>query len=101
MAPRAIINWAIYSSLPPKEAEYQLAHVNDNKRGTLAATYIVCVPVLFLAVVMRFVSRRIGRIEYRADDWTMVVGLVSISSCWPTVSLFFSFRSSDLSDNSS
>lgn len=80
MAPKAIINWAIYDSLPPEEAKYQLAHINDSKRAAIATAYIVCVPIIFLAVVLRFISRRIGRTKYGADDWIMVMGLVTISS---------------------
>ena len=76
MAPPEAINWAIYNSLPPKEAEYQLAHVHDSKRVSLAIAYIICIPTIFLAVLMRFVSRRIGHIKYGADDWMMVLGLV-------------------------
>lgn len=79
MAPQTV-NWAIYNSLPPAEAQYQLAHINDNKKRSIAAAYIVCVPIIFLAVIMRFVSRRIGRTSYGADDWIMVLGLV-LSSC--------------------
>lgn len=77
MAPQAI-NWAIYNSLPPEEAQYQLAHIHDSKRKSIATAYIICVPIIFLAVIMRFVSRRIGRTALRADDWIMVLGLV-----WP------------------
>ena len=79
MAPKAIINWAIYDSLPPGEAKYQLAHINDSKRAAIATAYIICVPIIFLAVVLRFVSRRIGRTKYGADDWIMLMGLVTIS----------------------
>ena len=75
MAPQAI-NWLIYNSLPPDEAQYQLAHVHDSRKRSIAAAYIVCIPIVFLSVMMRFVSRRIGRTSYGADDWTMVLGLV-------------------------
>ena len=78
MAPPETINWAIYNSLPPKEAEHQLAYVHDNKRASIAITYIICLPTTFVAVLMRFVSRRIGHIKYGADDWIMVLGLVII-----------------------
>ena len=75
MAPQAI-NWAIYNSLPPDEGQYQLAHVHDSRKISIAATYIVCVPISLLSVIMRFVSRRIGRTLYGADDWIMVMGTV-------------------------
>lgn len=80
MAPQAIINWTIYKSLPPKEAQYQLSHINDSKTVSLAIAYLICFPIHVLALTMRFVSRRIGRTEYGVDDWTMLVGLVIRSS---------------------
>ena len=79
MIPQAGVNWAIYHSLPPEEAQYQLAHFNDSKRASIATAYIICIPIQVLAVIMRFVSRRIGRTKYGADDWIMLAGLVFIS----------------------
>lgn len=88
MAPQATVNWAIYNRLPPEEAQYQLAHINDSKRAAIAPAYIISVPIIFLAVIMRFVSRRIGRTKYGADDWIMLVGLVLIFSYWLPVLLY-------------
>ena len=75
MAPQ-VINWAMYSDLPPEAARYQLAHVNDSKRKSIAAAYIISYLISFSAVIMRFISRRIGRIPYHSDDWSIVVALV-------------------------
>ena len=83
MAPQAITNWAVDNSFRPKEVQYELAHLNDGRELSVAAAYIVCVAIILLAVIMRFVSRRIGRIKYEADDWTMVVALVLIPSSSP------------------
>ena len=80
MAPQTIINWASYNSLPPDQAQYQLAHINDSKRAAFLAAYIVSVSTSLLAIIMRFVSRRIGRTKYGADDWIMLVALVLIMS---------------------
>lgn len=74
MAPQAI-NWAIYNSLPPEEAQYQLAHIHDSKRFSIAIAYIITFPISFMAIIMRFVSRRISQTRYGADDWIMVVAL--------------------------
>ena len=78
MAPRDVINWAIYNSLPPEEAQYQSAHVHDSKRASIAITFSICLPIQLLAVLMRLISRRIGRTKYGTDDWVMVLGLVII-----------------------
>lgn len=80
MAPQAVINWAIYDGLPPKEAEYQLAHIKDSKRFATLTAYIVSVSISLLAVVMRFLSRRIARTKYGADDWIMLAASVLILS---------------------
>ena len=76
MASQENINWIIYESLPPEEAQYQLVHINESKRASIVITYIICIPILVLAIIMRFVSRRIGRTKYGADDWVMLLGLV-------------------------
>ena len=75
MAPQEI-NWAIYKSLPPEQAQYQLAHVHERRRKSIAVAYAICLSIAFVAVIMRFVSRRIGRSSYGADDWSMVVAMV-------------------------
>lgn len=80
MAPQAVINWAIYNSLPLEEARYQLAHINDSERVATLTSYIVSVSICLLAVIMRFVSRRIGRTKYGADDWIMLAATVLIFS---------------------
>ena len=80
MAPQTAINWAFYNSLPPDQAQYQMAHINDSKKVTILTAYIISVSISLLAVIMRFVSRRVGRIKYGADDWTMLAALVLILS---------------------
>ena len=70
------INWAVYSSLPPQEAKYQLAHIHDDKTTSFIVAYALCLPLAFLAVITRFASRRIGRVLYGADDWMIVVAFV-------------------------
>ena len=83
MAPPAI-NWAIYNSLPPEEAQYQLENIHDSKRKSMAVAYIICYSISFTAVILRFISRRIGRIPYGADDWFIVlaqVGSQNQSTC--------------------
>ena len=78
MAPQAGVNWATYNSLPPEEAKYQLAHIKDSKKVATLTAYIISVCISLLAVIMRFVSRRIARTKYGADDWIMLTALVLI-----------------------
>ena len=81
MPPQAAVNLATYNSLPPEEAQYQLAHIKDSRRVATLTAYIVSACISLLAVIMRFVSRRIARTKYGADDWIMLAALVLISSC--------------------
>ena len=80
MASQGNINWAIYNSLPPEQAQYQLAHIHESKMTSIIVTYAICLPILVLANIMRFVSRRIGRTKYGIDDWAMLLGLVILFS---------------------
>lgn len=75
MAPQEI-NWAIYHSLPIEQAQYQVAHIHQRRTKDIATSYFICLPIAFIAIIMRFVSRRIGRSSYGADDWVMVVAMV-------------------------
>lgn len=75
MAPQEI-NWEIYHSLPLEQAQYQLAHVSERQTKEIAATYSICLPLALVAILMRFVSRRIGRSSYGADDWMIIVAMV-------------------------
>ena len=86
MASQESINWAIYDSLPPEEAQYQLARIHESKTALVVVTYAICLPIMVLAIVMRFVSRRIGRTKYGADDWVMLLGLVILFFCRATSS---------------
>ena len=78
MAPQAGVNWATYNSLPPEEAEYQLAHLKDSRKVATLTAYIISICITLIAVIMRFVSRRIARAKYGADDRIMLVALVLI-----------------------
>lgn len=76
MSPQQI-NWAIYQSLPPEQAQYQLAHIHESKIDQVAISYFISLPIAVLAIIMRFLSRRIGGTPYGADDWVIVVALVT------------------------
>ena len=81
MAPQ-VINWAMYNSLPPEDARYQLAHVHDSKKKSMAAAYIISYLITFSAVITRFISRRIGRVPCYTDDWCIIVALVGDPFPW-------------------
>ena len=72
------INWAVYMSLPPAEAQYQLDHVHESRFQAIASSQIACLIIAFIAIILRFVSRRLSKTPIKADDWMIVVALVSI-----------------------
>ena len=65
------------TSIPSAALDYQLLHIHDSRVPEIVATLAVCLPAAYIAVVLRFASRRIGKIPWKADDWWLVVGLVS------------------------
>ncbi|MCJ1455501.1 hypothetical protein MMC28_005856 [Mycoblastus sanguinarius] len=58
------------------EIAYQTAHSSDDRRPTVIVPNIVCPIAAYVAVLLRFESRRIARTKLRADDWWIVAGLI-------------------------
>ena len=68
------------ASMPtPAEILYQEKHISDTKVPDIIATNAICFPIACIAVLLRFISRRRSKIEYEADDWLIVAGLVRLS----------------------
>ena len=66
------------ASMPtPAEIEYQMTHAPDNRVSQLIAVNAVCFTIACTAVVLRFIARRMARVDYGADDCLVVIGLVS------------------------
>lgn len=71
------------ASMPtPTEVLYQEKHISDNQVPNIIATNAICFPIACAAVLLRFISRRISKIKYEADDWLIVAGLVRLSPCY-------------------
>ena len=70
------VNWEVYFTLPPAEAEYQLAHVGQNRAGLMMGLMYGGLLLDFVAVALRFASRRISKTRLQADDWIMVTSWV-------------------------
>lgn len=67
------------ASLFPNEVQYQQAHIDEDKSPRIIAACVVCLVAAFLVVILRFVSRRLVRSPLQADDYTIIVSLVSES----------------------
>ena len=68
------------SALTQQEILYEMEHIGDNKGPSLIAAYAVCISLAYVAVFLRFISRRIGKNALLADDWMVVVALVRHSA---------------------
>ena len=59
--------------------EYQIAHENQTRVPALVASGAICLSAAYASVILRFTSRRLSRTAIKADDWAIVLGLVSTS----------------------
>ncbi|KAL2038022.1 hypothetical protein N7G274_009242 [Stereocaulon virgatum] len=58
------------------EITYQETHLGDDRRATIIVPNVVFIVAAMVAVILRFESRRIARIELKADDWWIAGGLI-------------------------
>ena len=64
------------SALTPAEILYQQQHIGDDLRADIAVCNGMCLGIAVVAVILRFVCRRIARVPLGMDDWTVVIALV-------------------------
>lgn len=65
------------ASMPtPAEIIHQEKHISDDKIPNIIAANAICFPIACIAVLLRFVSRRMSKIKYEADDWLIIAGLL-------------------------
>ena len=57
--------------------QYQLEHINDDKTPTIVAVYSLGYVLAVSAVGLRFLSRKVSDLPLLADDWVILVALVS------------------------
>lgn len=62
-------------SLPTSAISYQEQHIHDNKKPDLIAASAICLSAAYIAVALRFVSRRRARNALGADDYAVVLAL--------------------------
>lgn len=64
----------------PASLAYQKAHIGDDKRANIIAGNVVGILVAYIAVYLRFLSRRLARTPVKGDDILILGSLVSPSS---------------------
>ena len=67
------------ASLSPSEVQYQQEHIHEDKAANIIAACGICITAAYLAVILRFVSRRLSKTSLQSDDYTIVIALVRIS----------------------
>lgn len=60
----------------PAELSYEQTHINESRVTGLLVSNILCLGLAYVAVALRFLCRRVGRIKYDWDDWLILLGLV-------------------------
>lgn len=79
------INSEIYFGLPPEESQRQLQRISETRIPELLTSHIICLLVAYIAVALRFVSRRLKRNGYHVDDWLMLGALVVLTALFAAV----------------
>ncbi len=65
------------SHLPPAEIKNELAHIKDDRSHDMVVSCAICTTAAIAAVILRFIARRLSKAKIMADDWMIVVALVS------------------------
>ena len=64
------------SRLPPQVIEYQLSHINDDRKAEVQGVSIAFFGAAAIAVVLRLLARRLTGAGYRKDDFFIIITLV-------------------------
>ena len=64
--------------LPQAERDYQLSRPNEFACPGMNAFTIAGMVIISSAVGLRFLARKAAKLEWKADDYTLLVGLVSL-----------------------
>lgn len=67
------------SSQDPAFIADQKAHFHEDRRAGIIISNIVLLVVAYVAVILKFVARRLARTEFKADDYWNWLSLVRSS----------------------
>ena len=62
---------------------YQLAHINESRKGHVIAVNAAMITVSTVSVTLRFVSRRLVNAPIKYDDYAILVALVRMTVAPP------------------
>ena len=63
----------------PTEIQYQLLHIHEDRSKDIVNSNAICMVIAIVAVTLRFVSRRLCKAAFLADDYVCLAALVSLS----------------------
>ena len=63
-----------------KEIAEQYANTNDDRRREMLVAFTISFSLAIIAVILRFVSRRIIKAGLQADDYLVIAALVTLLS---------------------
>lgn len=64
----------------PAEIQYQLSHIHEDRSKDIVNSNTICMVIAIVAVILRFVSRRLCKVAILADDYVCLAALVSMSN---------------------
>ena len=67
--------------------EYQKEHINDTRVPMIMTSIIAWFIIAYVAVALRFISRRISRTALKGDDWCILGSLVSLAQLCQSIHL--------------
>ncbi|KAL9135858.1 MAG: hypothetical protein Q9175_002947 [Cornicularia normoerica] len=70
------------AQLSPTEIQYEYEDIYQDRAPNIIATYVTCLSLACVAVVLRFVARRTSRASLQADDFAISMALVRIRFLW-------------------
>ena len=73
---RDLSDLTMAAPMPPEQLEYYEEHASDTVQPNLIATIVLGLAVACLAVILRFLARRMNKLPFRADDWLVLLALV-------------------------
>ena len=77
----------------PSEAQYQLAHTNDNRTNQILVSHYICLPLATIAVILRLVSRHLCRAaRLQTDDYMVIAAWVYLSPLTSSIKSPFGVR---------
>ncbi|KAL9607133.1 MAG: hypothetical protein Q9167_007926 [Letrouitia subvulpina] len=62
--------------LTEADIKYQIAHIRDDRSQDIIVSHGICITLAAIAIILRFISRKLGKVRIGADDWMIVAAFV-------------------------